>query len=224
MPGVPAFTEQFTADVAAGGDNSAEAEDEVSETDLVDPSDEYNEAEKLSLREAALTIEHKLSHRVKNIFCDSCVRGIMKNKRTKVGAFDRKLDHWGQLLPADHVDSKAKKSIGLGGEKVAFVIKDVFSGLICLYPVPSKDGKDTEMCLRDFVGIPGDRKIKDISMYSDVSGEIRVACSNVGILHDKSQPGVPQTNALIERTNQQLLTKTIVSLLEAGLPPLLVCA
>ncbi len=42
----------------------------------------------------------------------------MKNKRTKVGAFDRKLDHWGQLLTADHVDSKAKKSIGLGGAKM----------------------------------------------------------------------------------------------------------
>ncbi len=46
-----------------------------------------------------------------------------------------------------------------------------------------------------------------------------MACKNIGILHDKSQPGIPQTNALIERTNQTILTKTIVCLLEAGLPP-----
>ena len=108
--------------------------------------------------------------------------------------------------------------LGLSGEKEAFVIKGVFSGLINLYPVKTKDGVDTEICIRDFTGIPGDRKSKDIKMYSDCSGEIRVACKNIGILHDKSQPGVPQTNALIERTNQLILTKTIVALLEAGLP------
>ena len=144
----------------------------------------------------------------------------MKNRRTKVGAFDRELRHWGQLLTSDHVNSKAKKNIGLGGEKQAFVIKDVFSGLVCLYLVPSKKGSDTEICIKDFIGIPGDRKTKDLSMYSDNSGEIRIACKAIGILHDKSQPGIPQNNAVIERTNQQILTKTIVALLEAGLPPL----
>jgi transposase InsO family protein len=92
----------------------------------------------------------------------------------------------------------------------------VFSGLINLYPVKTKDAADTEICIRDFIG---DRKSSEIKMYSDQSGEIRVACTKVGILHDKSQPGVPQTNALIERTNQLILTKTIVALLEAGLPP-----
>ena len=106
--------------------------------------------------------------------CDSCVRGIMKNKRTKVGSFERKLIHWGQLLASDHVDSKARQMLGLSGEKDAFVIKHVFSGLVCLYAVSSKDGTDTEVCIRDFAGIPGDRKSKDINMYSDQSGEIRL--------------------------------------------------
>ena len=95
----------------------------------------------------------------------------------------------------------------------------MFSGLICLYAFKTKDGADTEICIRDFTGIPGDRKPKDVTMYSDCSGEIRVASTSVGTLHDKSQPGIPQTNTLIERTNQLILTKTIVALLEAGLPP-----
>ena len=50
----------------------------------------------------------------------------MKNKRTKVGAFDRKLTYWGELITSDHLDSKAKKMLGLICEKEAFVIKDVF--------------------------------------------------------------------------------------------------
>ena len=65
----------------------AEPEEELSETDLADPTDEYNQVEKKSLREAALTIEHKLILCVNIVFCDSCVRGILKNKRTKVGTF-----------------------------------------------------------------------------------------------------------------------------------------
>ncbi len=55
-------------------------------------------------------------------------------------------------------------------------------------------------------------------MYTDQSGEIRKVCINLGVLHDKSQPGVPQNNAMIERTNQHIRTKTIVALLEVGVP------
>ena len=162
VPSVPAVVESpfgipttTWACPSSGGDPAVGAEEdedgeELSETEVADPTAEYNEVEKKSLREAALTIEHKLTHRVKNVFCDSCVRGIMKNKRTKVGAFDRKLTHWGQLLTSDHVDSKTKKQVGLDGEKEAFVTKDMFSGLICLYAVPTKDAVDTEICIRDF--------------------------------------------------------------------------
>ncbi len=133
----------------------------------------------------------------------------MNQKRTKFGDFDRTLSRWGQLLTSDHVDSKARKMLGLIGEKEAFVIKDMFSGLGCMYAVNSKNGADTEVCIRDFAGIPGIREAKDINMYSDQSGEIRLACKNIGVLHDKSQPGVLQNNAFIDRTNQTILTLTL---------------
>ena len=143
----------------------------------------------------------------------------MKNKRTKVGAYDRVLTHWGELLTSDHIDSKSKNMIGIAGEKEAYVIKDLWSGLQNFYPVPIKNAEDTAICIKHFAGIPSLRMGSAINMYSDQSGEIRKACRDLGVLHDKSQPGVPQHNAMIERTNQHILTKTIVSMLEAGLPP-----
>jgi hypothetical protein len=39
-------------------------------------------------------------------------------------------------------------------------------------------------------------------------------------MRDGSQPGVPETNAVIERANQSALQGTILSLLRAGLPPI----
>ena len=50
----------------------------------------------------------------------------MKNKRTKVGAFDRKLTHWGQLLTSDHVDSKTRKMVGLDGKKRLLLLNMCF--------------------------------------------------------------------------------------------------
>ena len=81
MPSVPAFvgpqkvfaTALLTAGDSAAGPEDEDAEpneDELSETDLVDPTDEYSEVEKKSIREAAFTIGHILTHRTKNVFCD----------------------------------------------------------------------------------------------------------------------------------------------------------
>ena len=44
------------------------------------------------------------------------------------------LDKWGRIVTCDHVDSQARYNIGIGGEVEAFVIKDLFSGLVHLYP------------------------------------------------------------------------------------------
>jgi hypothetical protein len=41
----------------------------------------------------------------------------------------------------------------------------------------------------------------------------------IGICQDKSQPGVPQTNAIIERTVQDVTNGSSTALLAAGLPP-----
>ena len=137
----------------------------------------------------------------------------MKNKRSKTGAFKREYKKWGDLVTGDHLDSKRKQMIGFSGEKEAFTILDVYSGLRNIYPTLTKDSNDTSLSIRHFMGT---RKIK--LFYSDNSGEIKKACKGLNILHDKAQDGMPQTNSLAERNNQTIIGKTITCLLEAGLP------
>eukprot|EP00972_Heterocapsa_arctica_P012630 1856788-Heterocapsa_arctica.AAC.1 len=46
------------------------------------------------------------------------------------------------------------------------------------------------------------------TMYSDSSGEIIKACKKLGIFRESRRPGVPQSNAQIERTNLDILEGT----------------
>ena len=62
----------------------------------------------------------------------------------------------------------------------------------------------------------GDRGVR--KLYSDNSGEIGKALKELKIMPHNSQPGVPQTNAVIERLNQDILDGTRTSLVRAGLP------
>ena len=70
------------------------------------------------------------------------------------------------------------------------------------------------MAIREFVV---DRRVK--LFYSDASGEIKKASKLLRISHERSQPGVPQNNGIIERANQDIIVGTIASLVHAGLPP-----
>ena len=130
------------------------------------------------------------------------------------GAFDRKVEKWGQIITADQVDSKSTRLLSLIGEKEALVVKDVMSGLKHIYPVKSKDADDTVMPLRHFCG-----EQLVTGLYSENSGELKTACRTAKILHEGSQPGVPQTNDVIERTNQDIVCDARCCLDAAGLPP-----
>ncbi len=200
-------------------DAAPPGEPEAAEVDTDDSaweSEEVDEAPnpKRDLKAEAKSIEHLLDHKVKNPHCDSCNRSTMKNKKSMRGAFKDEPTVWGELVTGDHLDSKRKNMVGFSGEKEAFTILDVFSGLRHIYPTASKDSVDTSLSIQHFAG---DRTIK--RFYSDNSGEINKACKSLEILRDGSQPGMPQTNSLAERNNQTIITKTIACLLEAGLPP-----
>ena len=78
--------------------------------------------------------------------------------------------------------------LGLSGEKEALVIKDVMSGLKNIYPVSSKNADDAVLSIRHFCG---ERPVT--GFYSDNSGELKKACKIMKILHDGSQPGLPQS-------------------------------
>ena len=88
------------------------------------------------------------------------------------------------------------------------------SGLKNIYPVSSKNADDVELSIRHFCG---ERPVT--GFYSDNSGELKKALKSMKILHEGSQPGVPQTNAVIERTNQDIVCGARCCLDAAGLPP-----
>ena len=54
------------------------------------------------------------------------------------GAFNRETDEWVQVITCDHMYSDSARCQGLLGESNAFVIRDMYSGLIHAYPVLSK--------------------------------------------------------------------------------------
>eukprot|EP00972_Heterocapsa_arctica_P069565 10277683-Heterocapsa_arctica.AAC.1 len=56
------------------------------------------------------------------------------------------------------------------------------------------------------------------TMYSDSSGEMIKACKKLRILRESSRPGVPQSNAKVERTNLDILLGTRTSMIHTGFP------
>eukprot|EP00972_Heterocapsa_arctica_P027740 4079384-Heterocapsa_arctica.AAC.1 len=91
----------------------------------------------------------------------------------------------------------------LTGATNAFVLKDLYTSSKEFCPLLSKNLADTTTALIFFQGA------KTISMmYSDSSGEIIQACNDLGILHESSRPSVPQSNAVIERTNLDIIEGT----------------
>jgi hypothetical protein len=91
----------------------------------------------------ARSLDHRLYHRFKKPCCDARKRGVLRNVRSARGSFDRKPTAWGDLLTADHIDSKRKEMMGVNEERGAICVKDALSGLIHLYSVASKSANDT---------------------------------------------------------------------------------
>ena len=55
-------------------------------------------------------------------------------------------------------------------------------------------------------------------LYSDNSGELQAAAEKLGVPHEGSQPGVPVSNAIAERNNQDILAMARTVLCAAGFP------
>ena len=118
-----------------------------------------------NLRLEAESLHHKLTHKPKNKYCPVCDQAKTRELARRAGSFDRKLEAWGDLITADHIDSRAESSVALFGEREALVIKDVYSKLKHIIAVPTKSAEDCEWAIREFIG---NRRIK--LFYSDASG------------------------------------------------------
>ena len=118
-----------------------EANADVPAVPVEDDSDtEHEGTNPKLLREMANSPQHLLTHRPFNRCCDACVMGKMKQKHKFRGAFDRPLKRWGEIITADHIDSKSDLNVSHEGHRFAAVVKDMWSKLFAIYPVTNKSG------------------------------------------------------------------------------------
>ena len=96
----------------------------------------------------------------------------------------------------------------LNGNVVALVVRDVYPPFGAVYPASSKNTDGTTMALRSFVG---DAKVE--RFYSGNPDELIGAARCLGVPHEASQQGMPQTNGIIRREVQGMLTgaRTLVN-------------
>ena len=81
-----------------------EDDDDVLDVDEEDGGVRFSKRE--TLKNEARSKNHLLTHRYKNLFCESCVRAKMKHRKTFRGALQRKLEKFGDLVAFDYVDNR----------------------------------------------------------------------------------------------------------------------
>ena len=138
----------------------------------------------------------------------------MRGTKKFCGSYERSRQptRWLELATADHLVAQNGSMEGITGDCDAIIIKDLFSK-VKAFPVFSKTGQEAENVLKKFFG---DKKVE--VFYSDNAPELKLACKTLGIVHELSLPGVPQNNAMVERTNLDVLEGTRPCLVCAGLP------
>ena len=163
-----------------------------------------------TLKADARKIEHLLTHRYKNPYCESCIRAKMKHFKTHRGAFKRKLKAFGDLVTFDFVDTRNILDQGISTDREIFVIRDRYTGVIWAYPSKERFAKDVVNAINHFKGL---KKIK--IAYADKAPEFETAMKQLKIPFDHSLPNHPQNNSLAERNNQFIMMTTATCLLEA---------
>ena len=190
----------------------AEGDEDDIEIDVVEG--ESRVAKRGTLKREANSLKHKLTHRYKNPYCDSCIRAKMKHFKTRRGSYKRELKKFGDLITFDAVDTSKVHDDVLILEKEVLVVRDCFTGIIGAYPSDRMSKDDVVRAVKQFIGA---KKVRQA--YSDHAPQFIEAMNEMKIPIDHSLPGRPQTNSIAERTNQFILTATSTCLLEAGLPP-----
>ena len=110
----------------------AEGDEDDIEVDVVEG--ESRVAKRGTLMREANSLHHKLTHRYKNPYCDSCIRAKMKHFKTRRGAYKRELKKFGDLITFDAVDTSKVHDDVLVLEKEVLVVRDCFTGIIGAYP------------------------------------------------------------------------------------------
>ena len=88
------------------------------------------------LKRDADSIDHLLTHRYRNPFCESCVKAKMRHFRSRTGAFKREVKTFGDLVTLDFVAASGDHEVE---GRYAFIIRDIYTGSIMAYPTARRD-------------------------------------------------------------------------------------
>ena len=130
--GPPGDETDFEDEGHGAPEDAAEGDKDDIEVDVVEG--ESRVAKRGTLKREANSLNHKLTHRYKNPYCDSCIRAKMKHFKTRRGAYKRELKKFGDLITFDAVDTSKVHDDVLVLEKEVLVVRDCFTGIIGAYP------------------------------------------------------------------------------------------
>ena len=125
---------------AARGTGIGAARDEP---EPVEPPAPDGELEVPRLKREAVSLAHAMTHRPKSPYCEICARARARQVYQRRGAFHRPLSKRGGTVTADHMDCRGSEMIGIDDERVAFVICDLWPGMVSVYPTATKSADDT---------------------------------------------------------------------------------
>jgi hypothetical protein len=162
-PGLPVTDEAFEAMLQGFDQDALEADpgspelllhDEV-DAPLDPDEDEGKEEEPLGeetkarrdFKAEATSLRHLLTHLPKNPHCVSCQQAKMRQRYSHKSAFKREISQFGEIITCDHVVAPAMRMQGLGGEATGLSVKDVFTGMIAIYPAIRQDNDETLLAL-----------------------------------------------------------------------------
>ena len=75
-------------------------------------------------------LDHLRTHKPANIYCDSCMRGKMRQVAHRRGSFARPCTKWGDCITLDHmIQTEEDWTVGCEGPKNLLTVKDLTTGL-----------------------------------------------------------------------------------------------
>ena len=168
------------------------------------------------LKLQAESAEHKFTHRPKNPYCKVCQKAKMlaPHARKRGGTSTIKSDKFGDHVTLDHVITRDLRDFGIEGEKVALIVKDVFTNFRFVYPASNKDSEQVYENLLHFFAVEDEVG----TVYSDNAPELEGAIARYGVRHNTSRPYVDESKAVVEREIRTILEGTRSNLLQSGLP------
>ena len=186
-----------------------------------EPDSDREEAEPMPsseerLRQEAASKQHQFTRRPKNPFCKVCQKAKMlaPQARKKGGSTTIHSKKFGDHITIDHIITKDHRDHGFEGEKVAFVVKDVYSKFRYVYPSETKSSEQCTSDLQHFLKVEDKVGI----VYSDNAPELEAVVKQLGVRHNTSRAYVNENKAVIEREMRTILEGTRSNLAQANMP------